>query len=151
MGGQKSKPIKTPFQQTSTYAPQSIAQTPEAKALLDVPIDVDPGAGRRADLEEQEVSQYWDSAFTMGLPSWLRDMNRNKELREVRGRGAAEAREAEDAKNRLELERRARLLPQVLQTGSSGFGTQVTAPQPGFGHSFASGLGQGIGGLASYI
>lgn len=145
MGGQKSKPIKTPFQQSNQYAPQSIAGTPEAQAFLDVPIDTDPGVGRRTDLEEQEVANRWDSAFMMGVPAWLRERMRESEMRGVRSQGAAEERGAEAEKNRLELERRRLLLPQIMGTGSSGYGTQITQPMPGWGSSFASGLGQGIG------
>lgn len=151
MGGQKSKPIKTPFEQRQTYAPQSIADTPEAKSFLDVPINPDPGVGRRTDLEEQEVENRWNSAFMAGVPEWIRERMRESEMRGVRSRGAAEATQAQDAKNRLELERRRILLPQTFQTGSSGYGTQITAPQPGFAQSFAGGLGAGLGGALPFI
>lgn len=155
MGGDKPKPIKTPFEQKTTYAPVSISGTPEAKALLDVPLDFedDPGAGRRADLEEQEATSRWDSAFMAGVPSFLREQMKSREMREIRSRGAAETASAEaDAKNRriaAELERRRLLLPQIASTGQSGYNTQLTQPQPSIWGQIAQGAGSALGGLAS--
>lgn len=146
MPSPKPKPMKTPFQQTNTYAPQSISGTPEAQAFLDVPIDVDPGVGRRTDLAEQEAENRWDSAFMSGVPSFIRERNRASEIRGIRSQGAADARSAQFDKNRLELMRRQALLPNILQTGSSGFGTQIVQPEPGFLHK--AGLAA-IGGLSS--
>lgn len=152
-----SKPpqaVKAPFeqkqQQTNTYAPQSIADTPEAQAFLDVPIDIDPGVGRRTDLAEQEVGQQYDSAFMSGVPGFLRNRMRESDLRKVRSQGAYEAQAANVEKNRLQLARRERLLPQVLPTGgsgtSSGFNTQIVQPQPGFLQKLALGA---VGGASS--
>lgn len=146
MPAPKPKPFKTPFEQTNTYGTQSIADTPEAQALLDVPIDVDPGVGRRTDLAEQEAENRWDSAFMSGVPSFIREANRAKELRGIRSQGAYEAQNAQAEKNRMELARRQLLLPQILQTGSSGFGTQIVQPQPGFLHKAGLSL---IGGAAN--
>ena len=146
MPSKQPKPMQTPFQQTNTFAPQSIAQTPEAQAYLDVPIDVDPGAGRRTDLAEQEIENRYNSAFMSGVPSWIRERSRASEIRGNRSQGAAEAREAQVAKNRLELGRRERLLPQITQTGSSGFGTQIVQPEQSFWHK--AGL-TAIGGATS--
>lgn len=147
MSGRPPKPIKAPYEQTNRFAPQSIAGTPEAQAFLDVPIDTDPGVGRRTDLEEQEVGQRWDSAFMAGVPAWIRERNRESEMRGVRSRGAAEAQQANYQKNLLELERRRSLLPQVAQTGSSGFNTQIQPAQPGLGSSILGGAAR-IGAAA---
>lgn len=152
----KPKPMKTPFEQretqTNTFAPFSIADTPEAQAFLDVPIDADPGVGRRTDLAEQEAENRANSVFGGGVPQFFRQQALASEKRGIRAQGAAEAREAEVARNRMELERRRVLLPQILQTGgsgfSSGFGTQIVQPQPGFLHK--AGLAA-IGGLSSGI
>lgn len=149
MGGQKQKPIQTPFEQKNTYAPVSIANTPEAKALLDVPIDVDPGVGRRTDLAEQEVDNRYNSAFMMGVPGYLRERMQESEKRAVRSQGAGEAQAAEAEKNRLELERRRLLLPQIVGTGQSGYNSQLTQPTQGAFSSFLGGLGSGIGGALS--
>lgn len=182
MGGSKPQPIKTPFQeareQSNTYGTISIADSPEAQALLDVPLDfggdgdfeVDPGVGRRTDLAEQETRNRWDSAFMGGVPREYRTMLRDAELRQVRGQGAAEAQQAEYTRKQAEnqaktqaatqktltdLERKRQLLPNVVQTGGSstgsGFGTQVSQPQPGFLSSFAQGLGGGIIGAIPKI
>lgn len=140
----KPKPMQTPFQQTNTYGTESIADTPEAQALLDVPIDVDPGVGRRTDLAEQEIENRYQAAG--GVPSFIRDANRAREVRDVRSRGAAEAQAANFQRNALELQRRQLLLPQIVGTGSSGFGTQIVQPQPGFLHKAGLSL---IGGASS--
>jgi hypothetical protein len=174
MGSGKPKVLQTPFQQqqtqqqqqTNTYGTASIGNTPEAKALLDVPIDVgtkfevDPGVGRRTDLAEQESMNRWNSAFAGNIPRLLRMQNQESESRAIRSQGAAEAQQAEYQRNlqenqartmrtQMELERRRLLLPQIVQTGgtntgntySSGYNSQVTQPQGGF----LTGLGQGIG------
>lgn len=147
MGGSKPKPVQTPFAQTSmnTFGTAGIANTPEAKAFLDVPIDIDPGVGRRGDLQEQEMQNRWNSGFAAGIPQVIRMQNQEAESRKIRAQQAADAQQAEYQKKLMELERRRQLLPQVVQTGgsSSGFNTQLTQPQ---GSSFLAGLGQGIGG-----
>lgn len=193
MGGQKPKPVQTPFQQqqnsANTFGFFSPSGSQEAKAFLETPlnfggsygnlntgIDVDPGVGRRADLAEQEVSNRWDSAFNAGVPSWIRNMNRAKELRDVQAQGAAEAQQANytqqrgqrdlefqkaqlmeganQAKAGMDLMRRERLLPQLVQTGgsgnTSGFNTQIMPGQQGLFGSFLGGLGAGIGGAIPF-
>jgi hypothetical protein len=172
MGGQKAKvyqlPQKQEQSQTNTYSPVSIANTPEAKGFLEAPLDfgdpvnVDPGVGRRTDLAEQEAENRWDSAFMSGLPSYVRQAYRAKDIRDVQSQGAYEAQQAEYAnqeannamrtrKTLTELERRRQLLPQIFQTGgsgsSSGFTSTLSQPQPGFLQSFAGGLGQGLAGF----
>lgn len=149
MGTTKPQPVKTPFQQTNTYGSQSIAQTPEAQSFLSTPLDfgdptnVDPGVGRRTDLAEQEATNRSESAFNAGVPRFLRERALASEQRGIRSQGAAEAQQAQfmnqqgnNARRGMvtqaELARRERVLPQFFQTGSSGFGTQVVQPQPGF-------------------
>jgi hypothetical protein len=173
----KAEPVKAPFQQqqaqTNTYAPISVADTPEARAFLSQPLDfgsevsVDPGVGRRTDLAEQEAENRYNSAFSMGTPRIIRQAYQAKELRDIRGQGAAEAQQAEyanqiannqrrQALSLTELERKRQMVPQIFQTGgsgtSSGFNTQVMQPQGGgFLSSFAGGLGSGLGGALPFI
>lgn len=154
MGSSKPKPMQTPYasqqSQTNTYAPVSIAGTPEAQNYLNAPIDVDPGVGRRTDLAEQEAENRYNSAFNFGAPRFAREAGLAKELRDIRGQGAYEAQQANYMKNALELQRRERLLPQILQTGGSGsmsgYNTQIVQPQPGFWQRAAL---TAIGGAAS--
>lgn len=138
--------MQTPFKQENTYAPQSIANTPEAQAFLDVPIDVDPGVGRRTDLAEQEAENRANSVFGGGVPDFFRQQALAKEKRGIRSQGAYEAQQAQFGRNQLELGRRERLLPQILGVGQSGYNTQIVQPQPGFWHK--AGL-TAIGGLSS--
>lgn len=146
MPSPKPKPIKTPFQQTNAFTPQSIAGTPEAREYLDVPVDVDPGVAQRTDNARQEVEDRWNSSFNAGTPGFVRDLAMGKEMRDVNARGAQESQQANYMTNALKLQRRERLLPQILQTGSSGFGTQVVQPEPGFWHKAGLSL---IGGAAN--
>lgn len=172
MGGSKPRPVQTPFQQTqqqqNTYGTMSIADSPEAKSLLSTPLDfgqgqytgkayediptqfnLDPGVGHRTGLAEQGVNNRYNSAFNAGVPAWIREMNRARDVRDVQGQGAAEAQQAEYGRQQLqnqalttraqmrdqselakagltgqataaELERQRLLLPQILQTGGSG-------------------------------
>ncbi|HKQ76732.1 MAG TPA: hypothetical protein VJ810_23760 [Blastocatellia bacterium] len=156
MPSPKPKAIQTPFSsntantQTNTYGTMSIADTPEAQALLGVPIDVDPGVGRRTDLAEQELENRFNSAFASGIPQHLRMNMMENQRRQIRSQGAAEAQNAEYAKKLMEMERRKLLLPQIVQTGgsstgtSSGYNSQVVQPQPS---GFWGALGS-IGGAA---
>jgi len=170
MGGSKPKPMQAPFQQqqnqTNTYGSYSIADTPEAQQYLNAPLDfgkpvnVDPGVGRRTALAEQGINNRYDSGFMSGIPAWLRDINRNKELREAQGQGAYEDQQAQylnqQANNQLtqqktlaNMARLERLLPQILQTGgsgtASGYNTQILPGQPGFGSSFLRSFGSSLG------
>src|SRR5262245_5345070 len=141
MPSPKPKPMQTPFQQqqqtTNTYGSYSIADTPEAQSYLNEPldfggpVDVDPGVGRRTDLAEQEVENRYGSDLNAGVPSFIRQMNKAKELRDVQGRGAYEAQQAQYANQTANNELKARqtlarlgrmetLLPRILQTGGSG-------------------------------
>ena len=143
MSSPKPVATKSPYEgstnqaTTNTYGTVSIADTPEAKALLGVPIDPDPGVGRRTDLAEQELDNRWNSAFASGIPTQVRMNMQENQKRQLRSQGAAEMQNAEYAKNLMEMERRKTLLPQIVQTGgtstgqSSGYNTQVTQPQGG--------------------
>jgi hypothetical protein len=139
---------------------------------LNTNVDVDPGVGRRTDLASQSAENRANSAFNFGVPRFIREANAAKEQRDIQSQGAAEAQQAQYAQqmgqrnleyqkaqlvegaNRdrqmAEIARRERLLPQILQTGgsgsSSGYGTQVVQPQPGFWQQAALGA---IGGLSS--
>jgi hypothetical protein len=166
----KTKSVQTPFQQeqkqTNTYEYTSPYGQEGTKELLDVPLDfgkpldVDPGVARRSSLAEQGINNRYDSAFMSGIPSWIREINRNKELRDVQSQGAAEAQQAQYAnqlgnneitsqKTRAELERKRLLLPQLVQTGGlssgSGYGTQVVQ-QPSFWGQLATGVASGLAG-----
>lgn len=170
MGSSKPKPVKAPFEQTqtNTFAPQSIAGTPEAQSYLNQPLDfgdpvnVDPGVARRTALAKQSAENRANSAFNFGVPRFIREANAAKEQRDIDTEGAYQMQQAEYAnqlgnnqmranKTLANLARYERLLPQILQTGgqSSGFNTQVVQPQPGFLQSlalnFARGAGAGLG------
>jgi hypothetical protein len=195
MSKPKPEPVKAPFQQqqsqTNTYGRVSIADSPEAQALSSVPlnfgdsyaglstdVDVDPGVARRTALARQSAENRADSAFNFGVPRFIREANREKQLRDIDTEGAYQAQQAQYAQqmgkreleyrksgmvedaNRTkvltELERRRQLLPQVVQTGgsgsSSGYNTQVMQPQGGgFLSSFGQGLGAGLGGALPFI
>src|SRR5262245_26098468 len=112
MPSPKPKPVQAPFQQQqqqeNTFAPISIAGTPEARALLDVPLDietdfdVDPGIAGRTDLQLQESENRANSAFNTGVPRFARDLALAKEQREIRSQGAADMRQAQYMKKQLE-------------------------------------------------
>lgn len=194
MGSSKPKPSPPlPFQQQqqqqNTFGRFSISDSPEAEEFLGLPLDfggsygglstdvsIDPGVERRTDLAAQEEENRVNSAFNAGTPRFFRENMLAKNLRDIRGQGAAEAQQARYAQqmgqrnlefqkaqlmegaNRdrqmAELERRRLLLPQILQTGgsgsTSGFNTQLVQPQPGFFSSFGSGLGAGLGSALKF-
>src|SRR5262245_43620228 len=170
MGSNKPKPQRAPFEenrtQTNTFGTYSIANTPEAQSFLNTPLDfgspvnVDPGIQRRTDLRKQGVENRYGSAINFGVPAFIRDMNKARELRDIDSQGNAEMQQAEYAnqvannemtarQTMADLERKRLLLPQILQLGgsgtSSGYNTQVVQPQPGFLANLGSGLGSGIG------
>jgi len=165
MGSSKPKPVQAPYQQqqqqqqqqTNTYAPFSIANTPEAQAYLSQPLDygsdtsVDPGVARRTSLASQAAENRANSAFNFGVPRFIREANAAKEQRDIQSQGAHEGQQAEYLNQQGNNARRAmttnanlsrfeRLLPQILQTGGSssgrgsmsGYNTQIVQPQPGF-------------------
>lgn len=176
MGSSKPQPVKAPFESreqqqattANTYGRFSIADSPEAQNFLSAPLDfgdptnVDPGVGRRTDLAEQRAGDEWNSAFMGGLPAEYRKLQRDSELRRIRGQGAAEAQQAQylnqqgnnqrrGAVTQANIGRLERVLPQYFQTGgtttgsgsTSGFNTQIVQPQPGFWQRLALGVAQG--------
>ena len=175
MGSSKPKPVAAPFQsntqQTNTFGNYSIADTPEAQAYLNEPLDfgsdtnVDPGVGRRTDLAQQEAENRSSSALNFGVPGFIRRNNLAAEQRDIQSQGAYEAQNAQylnqqgnnarrERMTMANLARRERLLPQILQTGgsgnTSGFNTQFPQNQPGFLQRLALGAIGGVsGGLAT--
>ena len=170
MGSKTPKPQQAPFQsqqqQTNTYAPQSIGETPEAQRFLSQPldfgdaVDVDPGVAQRTDLAEQEFENESESAFNTGVPRFIRQGNRAQGLRDIRSRGANEAASARflnqqgnnamrERRSLAEVGRLERVLPQIYQTGgsgsTSGFNTQFPQSQPGFWQRAALGAIQSAG------
>jgi hypothetical protein len=145
MSKPKPQVVQTPYQgnTSNTFGTASIADTPEAKALMDVNLDIDPGVGRRADLAEQGMQNRWNSAFNSNVPTLLRQQNQESDRRQIQAQGGAEAQQAEYAKKMMDLERRKWMLPQVVQTGgsSSGFNSQAFQPQ-------GNGILSGIAGAA---
>ncbi len=153
----KPKPevIQTPYQQNqvNTYGTASIADTPEARAYLDMPIDLDPGVGRRADLAEQEMRNKWNSAFAQGIPAHLRMRQQDAEARDIQAQHAAESQQANYAKTLIGLERRKDLLSHIVQTSgqSSGYGSQVLPAQPSIWNSIAQGAAGALVGAMTKI
>lgn len=170
MPSAKPKPMKTPFeqnqQQTNTYAPVSVSGTPEAQSFLNTPLDfgdptnVDPGIARRTSLGLQEAENRYQSGFNLGTPAFIRQAALAREKRDISGRGAYEAQQAEylnqqgnnqrrQAITTADLARKERVLPQIFQTGgtsnTSGYGTQIVQPQPGFWQRLALGAVSGTG------
>lgn len=123
-----------PFENKNTYG--FMSQDPNnqfVKDYMNAPIEVDPGAGRRTDLAEQSMSNRWNSAFSKGIPQLLRMQNQESEARAIRGQGAAEQQQANYAQQMADLGRKERLLPQMVQTGGSGYQTQFAPQQQGGG------------------
>jgi hypothetical protein len=146
MGGK----AKLPFQSTTTntFDFKSPDQNdPNVKDYLGVDIGVDPGVGRRTALNDQAASNRWNSSFMAGVPAELRMRMQGAERREIGAQGAAEGQQAEYDQNMLELARRERLLPQLIQTGgtSQGYQTQAGAGLSGI----LGGLGGAAGGAAT--
>lgn len=131
----KPKPQSLPFEShgrttasgttENRYGTAGISDTPEAKAYLEQAdaFDVDPGVGRRSDLEEQEVENQYNTAFAQGIPAFIRMRQRDSALRGVRADAASARQQAEYTRQGVRLGARERLLPQVVQTGSSSTGT----------------------------
>lgn len=123
----------------NTYGTAGISDTPEAKEYLAQAdaFNVDPGVGRRSDLQEQEVENQYNNAFAQGVPSFIRMRQRDAALRGVRSDAAAAQQQAEYTRQGVRLGARERLLPQIVQTGStgtsntSGYNTQLIQPQSG--------------------
>ena len=136
----KPKPQQLPFENKNTFGFQS--QDPNnqfVKDYMSAPISVDPGAGRRTDLAEQGMQNRWNSAFTKGLPDLLRMQNMESEGRQIRGQGAAEMQQAQYAQQMADLERKRTLLPQMVQTGSSGYQSQLPQSSGVLGSSIMGG------------
>lgn len=135
----KAKPTQLPFENKNTYG--FMSQDPNNQFVKDymaAPIEVDPGAGRRTDLAEQGMQNRWNSAFTGDIPQLLKMRNQESEGRAIRGQGAAEMQQATYAQQMADLERKRSLLPQMVQTGSSGYQSQM--PQSsGFWNSVIGG------------
>lgn len=126
----KAKPTQLPFDNKNTYG--FMSQDPNNQFVKDymaAPIEIDPGAGRRTDLAEQGMQNRWNSAFSRGIPQLLRQQNMESERRQIQGQGAAEMQQAKYAQQMADLERKRTLLPQMVQTGSSGYQSQQ--PQGG--------------------
>jgi hypothetical protein len=132
--GSKTVQTKTPFEQKQEYGWMSMpGNDPNVQRYLNREIQVDPGVGRRTDLAEQASENQWNSAFTSGIPQHVKMALQGAESRAIRGQGAAEQQQANYAKQGLELARDESMLPRLMQTGSSGFNTQVTEKQSPWG------------------
>ena len=138
MGRSQPRPQRLPFEEhgrTSNTASYGFfspsADDPNVRAYLDVPIGVDPGVQRQTDLAEQRMELGWNSDFASGIPEQLRLQQEDVGRREFRSAAAARAQQAEYLQNQLELARRAALLPQFAQTGSTG-----TADSSGYRSDF---------------
>lgn len=162
MASRQPRAVRTPFENTTTssgattntYGYQSQDRNnPYVQDYLNTPIDVDPGVGRRGDLAEQQMEHGWDGGFASGIPQQVRMQNVDAGRRALRSETAAQAQQAEYARNALQLQRAASLLPQLVNTGgtqtgnqfSSGFGSQVATPQPGLLSEFLGGARQAAG------
>jgi hypothetical protein len=136
----KPSPIKTPYENKNEFGYQSQdPNNPYVKAVMDSPTQVDPGVARRTDLAEQESENRWNNAFTSGLPMHVRMQMQGAEQRQIQAQGAAESQQAEYERNQQELQKRALLLPQLVQTGSSGYNSQIPGSNGTAGSAIAAG------------
>lgn len=145
MGGKAKLPFESTTKNTFGFQSQD-PNDPNVKAYTDVDIGVDPGVARRTALRDQEADNRWNSAFMGGVPSFLKGQLQGQERREIGAQGAADAQGAEYQQNILELARRERLLPQMVQTGGSQQGYQ-TQTGGGIG-GILGGIGQAATGFA---
>ncbi len=146
MSGQKKLPFSNTTTNTFGFQSQD-PNDPNVKAYTDVNIGVDPGVARRTALQKQESENRWNSATMAGVPAYLKGQLLGQERREIGAQGAADAQEAEYQQNILELARREKLLPQMVQTGGTSQGYQ-TAAGGGLG-GLLGGLGSAAGGAAT--
>lgn len=139
MGGKAKLPFESTTKNTFGFMSPD-ANDPNVRAYTDVDIGVDPGVRRRTALNQQASENRWNSAFMGGIPAHLRMQLQDAERREIGAQGAQEGQEAEYQQNVLELARRERLLPQLIQTGGSTQGYNTAA---------GGGIGGLLGGLGS--
>lgn len=146
MGGKAKLPFESTTKNTFGFQSQD-PNDPNVKAYTGVDIGVDPGAARRTALNDQAAENRWNSAFMGGVPASLKMQLEGQDRREIGAQGAAEGQQAEYDQNMLELARREKLLPQMVQTGGSqqGFQTQAGAGLSGI----LGGLGGAAGGAAT--
>lgn len=135
----KPRPQQLPFENKNTYGFMSMDPNNQfVRDYMDADVEVDPGAARRTDLAEQAMQNRWNSGFSRGIPQLLRQQNMESEGRQIRAQGAAEQQQANYAQRLAELAKKERMLPQMVQTSSSGYQSQM--PQSsGFWNSLISG------------
>lgn len=155
----KPTPMQTPYSGTQTDNSSesaetsfenvmdsfSIADTPEAQAYLNSPIDVGRGIDEAADLNQQRIENEYNNAFMQGVPTIFRNTARNADINAANRNYGYQKQAAERARNEQMAARRERLLPQIFQksgktkssgsrtgtSASSGYGTQIVQPQSG--------------------
>jgi len=142
-GGAKKLPFDN--KTTNTFGWQSLPQdNPFVQQYMNTPVEIDPGAQQRTDLEEQASGNKWNSAFTMGIPESIRMMMQGSEKRAIQQQGADAQQQAKFRQNALKLQKNERMLPQLTQTGGQSSGFQ-SSPQQGFWGAFTNSLGNTLG------
>lgn len=121
----KPKTMQLPFENKNSYGFMSQdPNNPFVKAYMDAPIEVDPGAAQRTDLAEQSAQHRWGGGFAAGLPEAYRLRNQGAESQQIRAQGARDQQTATYAQQMADLQRKQSLLPQMVQTGSTGYNSQ---------------------------
>lgn len=154
----KPKPTKLPYEneteQTDSYDLFSIANTPEAQAYLNTPVEVDQGAAQGGDLRKQSIDNQYNNAFTANIPTLFRNMAQNADTRAVDQDVAYRQQAARRSANEQMAARRERLLPQYMRTKTKGYSKGFTTQLPqksggGLLGSIIGAAGNVAGGLAA--
>lgn len=168
MPSKKPTAMQTPFESNQTQnttgetdtelGSYSIADTPEAQAYLNSPIDIDRGVDEAADLDRQRISNGYNNAFMGGVPGLFRNQAENADINASNRSYGYRRQAAERQRNDQMAERRKTLLPQTYQrrtkttgtsTGkSSGFNSQIVQPQSG--GLLNTVVGGGLGVVAAF-
>lgn len=125
--------------QEDTYDLFSIANTPEAQAYLNSPVDVDRGIDQAADLNREGIENSYNNAFMAGIPALFRNTAKNADINAMNQNYGYQKQAAERSKNEQMAARRERLLPMFQRTKSKttgyghnkGYGTQILPPSSG--------------------
>lgn len=151
----KSKPdvVAAPYQSTSTFAWQAPPDSPDIKALRDLPSEnqfLEPVLQAQFDRNKQKVQNRLESSYNQNIPQAVREntaIQANTELANDYGTALAQG-----AYNDRQVEMQKKLAiagltrPQLVQTGSSGYNSQVVQNQGGgfWGSLVGAGITAGI-------
>lgn len=146
-GGVKKLPFEN--KTANTFGWQSFDPSNQfVRDYMNADIGVDPGAKQRTDLAEEASQNQWNSAFMAGVPQQVRMMNMEASQRGIRREGAQAQQQAQYQQRMLDLARKERMLPQLVQTGGTSTGFQSQASQGGGLGNLLGGAGGAMAGVA---